>query len=70
MGRKKKIGTAGRFGARYGQKARQGIAEIEKVQRQRHLCPRCKMHYVKRISAGVWGCRKCGAKFAGGAYAP
>ena len=70
MGRKKSIGTAGRFGSRYGKKSRQGIADIEKVLRQRHICPKCDMPYVKRISAGIWGCRKCGAKFAGGAYSP
>ena len=68
MGRTKKVGTAGRFGARYGKKSRQGMAEIEKLQKQRHICPRCNMLYVKRVAKGIWECRKCGNKFAGPAY--
>jgi large subunit ribosomal protein L37Ae len=68
MAHKKEIGTAGRFGARYGKKVRQQIAEIEKTQKQRHICPKCDMAYVKRIAAGIWYCKKCGTKFAGPAY--
>ena len=68
MGRKKKIGTAGRFGSRYGKKDRTAIADIEKIQKQRHICPRCQMRYVKREASGIWHCRKCGAKFAAAAY--
>ena len=70
MGRKKKIGSAGRFGARYGKKVRKIVAEIEKVQKQRHICPKCNMPYVKRVAAGIWECKKCGTKFAGLAYVP
>ncbi len=68
--RTKKVGSAGRFGARYGKKVREIVAAIEKLQRKRHICPRCKMPYVKRLSTGIWFCKKCGAKFAGGAYLP
>ena len=68
MGRK--IGTSGRFGARYGKKVRKIVAEIEKIQKQRHTCPKCEMPYVKRVSVGVWQCEKCGTKFAGSAYVP
>jgi large subunit ribosomal protein L37Ae len=35
-----------------------------------HVCPQCGFPRVKRISVGVWGCRKCGFKFTGGAYTP
>lgn len=70
MGRTRKIGSAGRFGSRYGKKDRQAVSGIEKIQKQRHECPACHMNHVKRISVGVWGCKKCGAKFAGGAYMP
>jgi large subunit ribosomal protein L37Ae len=68
MSKTKKIGSAGRFGPRYGKKVRQLVSDIEKVQKQRHLCPRCDMPYVKRVAAGIWKCGKCGTKFAGGSW--
>jgi len=66
----KKVGSAGRFGARYGKKVREKVAEIEREMRKRHVCPVCDMPYVKRLASGIWVCKKCGAKFAGGAYTP
>ena len=68
MGRKKKVGTAGRFGARYGKKVREKVAEIERIQRKRHKCLNCKMYYAKRVAKGIFECKKCGSKFTGGAY--
>ncbi len=68
MPKTKRVGTAGRFGPRYGKKIRKAIAEIEKTQKQRHICPKCNMPYVKRVSSGIWQCQKCGTKFAGLAY--
>jgi large subunit ribosomal protein L37Ae len=35
-----------------------------------HVCPQCGFPRVKRVSVGVWGCRKCGFTFTGGAYTP
>lgn len=64
----KKVGTAGRFGARYGKKLRAKIAEIEKKQRSWHKCPYCSKFKVKRVSVGIWRCRSCGVKFTGKAY--
>lgn len=70
MAKKKKVGSAGRFGARYGKRIRTLVAETEKMQRQRYLCQKCGMLYVQRVAAGIWECKKCGAKFAGRAYRP
>ena len=66
----KKVGTAGRFGPRYGKKIREKLADMEKIQKKRHVCPVCNMPYVKRVSSGIWKCKKCGTKFAGLAYYP
>jgi large subunit ribosomal protein L37Ae len=66
----RKIGLAGGFGARYGTVARRQYVEIVAGLRSKHECPRCRFKTVKRWSVGVWHCRKCGHKFAGGAYTP
>ena len=68
--RTKKVGSAGRFQARYGVKARSVLKSIELIQKAKHICPSCGHKKVKRISTGIWQCRKCDIKFAGGAYYP
>lgn len=71
MARKtKKIGIAGRFGARYGVTIRKRIRDIEREKVKKHLCPNCNHKAVKRVDTGIWRCRKCGTTFAGGAYRP
>ena len=70
MPKKKKVGSAGRFGPRYVRRIRAAVSKIEKEQRKRHICPKCKMRYVRRVAAGIWQCKKCGTKFAGLAYIP
>ena len=66
----KKVKTAGRFGARYGLRVRRRVTEIETRQKARHECPSCRTGTVRRVATGIWQCRKCGHKFAGGAYTP
>ncbi len=65
-----KVGPAGRYGPRYGVRARAQVAAMERRQRQRHPCPRCGLQRVRRAGTGVWECRRCGLRFAGGAYLP
>lgn len=64
----KKVGSAGRFGARYGRRLRTQITVIERVQRQKQKCPYCSRQAVRRVATGIFLCSKCHAKFTGDAY--
>ncbi|NYT04764.1 MAG: 50S ribosomal protein L37ae [Methanomicrobiales archaeon] len=63
-------GSSGRFGPRYGRFIRKRVTEVEKVSRALHICPRCETRAVSRQGTGIWECRKCSYKFAGGTYVP
>ena len=66
----KVTGSSGRFGCRYGRFVRKRVNDIEKISHALHRCPKCDMESVARKGTGIWECRKCGYKFAGGAYQP
>ncbi|MBS3136186.1 50S ribosomal protein L37ae [Candidatus Woesearchaeota archaeon] len=68
MTKKGKLGSAKRFGARYGRSLRHLFAKIEDEHRRKHKCPYCGRIAVKRLAAGIWLCKKCGSKFTGKAY--
>lgn len=67
MPKTKKAKAAGRFGARYGRRVKTKVADIESKQRKKQQCPFCK-GTAKRLSAGIWQCKKCKKKFAGHTY--
>ncbi len=70
MTRTKKVGSSGRLGVRYGVNLRRRIAQVESQSKATYECLRCGRRRVKRISVGIWGCKKCGYTFAGGAHVP
>jgi len=64
----KKTKSAGRFGARYGKRARDRLVKVEIKQRIKQKCPFCGREGAKRVSKGIWECSKCGKKFASNTY--
>ena len=64
--KKKKIGSAGRFGAGYG-RVKERLVAVEVKQRKKQDCPFCK-GTAKRQQKAIWLCSKCGKKFAGGVF--
>jgi large subunit ribosomal protein L37Ae len=64
----KKSKSAGRFGARYGKKVRARVVSVEEKQRQKQRCPFCKKLGIKRLSKGIWECKKCRKKFASNTF--
>ena len=64
--KRKNIGMRTRGGATL----RKRYGRIMETVRAYHKCPSCASPSVKRVSVGVWSCKKCGYKFAGGAYTP
>ena len=64
----KKIKSVRRFGARYGKTVRANLVRIEDKQRIKQKCPYCEKFGVKRVSKGIWHCKKCGKKFASSVY--
>lgn len=70
MSKTKKVGASGKFGTRYGMRLRRRWLEVHKKQTSKYVCPTCRRVSVKRLSAGIWICKKCDTKFTGGAYQP
>jgi len=70
MSKRKTKTNIGRFGVRYGRTVRKRLGQIEIGVRRKHKCPDCGSATVKRVSVGIWNCRKCELTFSGGAYLP
>ena len=67
MPKTKKVKAAGRFGVRYGRKVRLRTADVESKQRKKQECIFCQ-GTAKKLSNGIWQCKKCDKKFAGHSY--
>lgn len=68
--RTKKVGPTRGLGSRYGATVRKRYIKVVKGMKKPQRCPQCGLQRVKRVSVGVWKCRKCGFTFTGGAYTP
>lgn len=66
MAEKGTVGSAGRFGARYGRVARRRVSEIESEMHNAELDG----DSVTRIGTGIWKNEETGEVFTGGAYRP
>jgi len=66
----KKVGPTRGLGPRYGATVRKRYVKVITELKKPHRCPQCGFVRVKRVSVGVWSCKKCGFTFAGGAYTP
>jgi len=68
--RTRKVGPTRGLGVRYGATVRKRYIKVVTEMKKPHRCPQCAFLKVRRVSVGVWGCRKCGFTFTGGAYTP
>ncbi|MCI4362883.1 MAG: 50S ribosomal protein L37ae [Thermoplasmata archaeon] len=66
--RTKKIGSTGWMGPRYGIRIRRRVLEIDRESEKDAPCPQCSTVTLARVASGVFECRRCGTRFASGAY--
>jgi len=66
--RTKKVGISRKYGCRYGSSLRKLMKKFETMQRQRYVCPFCGKAAIRKISVGIWRCKACKKKLAGGAW--
>lgn len=66
MAKKGIVGSAGRFGARYGRVSRRRVSEIEADTQAATVDG----DSVTRLGTGIWVNDDTGEKFTGGAYRP
>ncbi|KAK4162762.1 ribosomal protein L37ae [Cladorrhinum sp. PSN259] len=64
----KKVGIAGKYGVRYGASLRKQLKRLETPQHAKYLCVFCGKNTTKRVSTGIWHCKRCNKTVAGGAY--
>ena len=68
--RTQKAGATARVGARYGVSVRRRAGSAISKKSRLYTCPSCHYRKVRRKSAGIWECWKCGYTFSGGVWEP
>jgi large subunit ribosomal protein L37Ae len=53
---------------RFGAELRKRADSVDEARRSLFACAACGKKKVKRRGNSLWGCKACGAMFAGGAY--
>ena len=66
--RTKKVGIVRKYGTRYGARLRKTIKKMDVIQHGKYICSFCGKKSMRRIAAGIWGCKSCCKCVAGGAY--
>ena len=56
------------WSVRYGANLRKRYLAVAKDKKALYRCDVCGKDSVRRVSTGIWKCKRCGAVFAGGAY--
>ncbi|MBI4438566.1 50S ribosomal protein L37ae [Candidatus Woesearchaeota archaeon] len=63
-----KYSSVKRFGPRYGRRLKEKLGAIEALKSKGSTCPQCRKSRLRRIASGIWSCKRCNVKMAGGAY--
>ena len=66
--RTKKVGNTGWMGPRYGIRIRRRVLDLDRERSKDAACPQCSTITISRVASGVFECRRCGTRFASGAY--
>ncbi len=56
------------FNVRGGAKWRKAYDKVRAKKRAKYECPSCGKKAVRRVAAGIWECKSCGARIAGGSF--
>lgn len=56
------------LGAKFGATLRRRYTAVYRTLKMKRQCPKCGSIRFKRLVIGIWYCRKCNYKVAGGAY--